>query len=101
MKPFYSLIVSLTSILINFCSIFNSKAKGFLDGRKNTHKIIRDFKLKGTNSLGLSVIWFHCASLGEFEQSRPLIEKVKKNFNFILNFLNSIWRNAKFNGIKK
>ena len=100
MKPFYSLIVSLTSILINFCSIFNSKAKGFLDGRKNTHKIIRDFKLKGTNSLGLSVIWFHCASLGEFEQSRPLIEKVKKflpEYKIAISFFSSSGYNVKKN----
>ncbi len=80
MKFIYSSVVFFTSILISFFSIFNSKLKNFLRGRKDTIKQIQDFKLKGIESLGPLVIWFHCSSLGEFEQCRPLIEKVKTYF---------------------
>jgi len=56
-------------------SFFNAKAKLFVDGRKETFEKLNTFK----NSLGQkeSIYWFHCASLGEFEQARPLIEEYK------------------------
>ena len=54
-------------------SFFNKKAKLWVDGRK-------DFSSTITSQItdNQSIIWFHCASLGEFEQGRPLIEKIKK-----------------------
>ena len=63
------------SLLIRFYSIFNEKARFFVNGRKNweeilTQKIDRNAKY----------IWFHCASLGEFEQGRPVIEELKEQF---------------------
>lgn len=52
-------------------SVFNPKAKLWLDGRK-------DFpSLTFTPS---KTIWVHCASLGEFEQGRPVIEKIKDQY---------------------
>lgn len=56
-------------------SPFNPKAKLWLAGRKNWEE---NLKLK-VESLNLqNVIWIHCASLGEFEQGRPVIENIKK-----------------------
>ncbi len=49
--------------------------KKFVDGRKDTFSIL-DSKLKREDA----VIWFHMASLGEFEQGLPIIEVVKKLF---------------------
>lgn len=54
-------------------SIWNPKAKLWLAGRKNFPAI---------NNLqpGTQVIWMHCASLGEFEQGRPVLESVKNQY---------------------
>jgi len=53
--------------------------KLFVDGRKETMKRIRDYDFSTTTWL-----WFHCASLGEYEQAVPLIEKLKNTENKIL-----------------
>ena len=58
---------------ISIISIFNNKLKNFLEGRKATMKFISN-----NRSLGSRVIWFHCSSLGEYEQSIPLIKKIKE-----------------------
>jgi len=60
------------SLFIHIFSVFNEKARLFVRGRKNWKKILGekiDPKAK--------YIWFHCASLGEFEQGRPVIEDLK------------------------
>ncbi len=51
-------------------SLFNRKARLWLSGRKNVFK-----ELVALNNCQL--IWFHCSSLGEFEQARPLIERLR------------------------
>lgn len=55
-------------------SWFNKKIKLFLNGRKNTFQQLSKIKTADR------VIWFHCASLGEFEQGRPLIEQIKTQY---------------------
>jgi 3-deoxy-D-manno-octulosonic-acid transferase len=57
---------------VKIASLWNDKAKMFVEGRKTTWN-----KLQGFNPGNDEVYWFHCASLGEFEQARPLIEKLK------------------------
>jgi len=60
------------SLFIHIFSAFNEKARLFVRGRMNWEKILGqkiDPKAK--------YIWFHCASLGEFEQGRPVIEDLK------------------------
>ncbi|MGK0329178.1 MAG: 3-deoxy-D-manno-octulosonic-acid transferase [Polaribacter sp.] len=59
---------------LRIVAIFNKKIKLFVDGRKETFHKIADLKKDKT-------IWFHAASLGEFEQARPIIEDLKKNHN--------------------
>ena len=63
------------SFSIRIASTFNAKARLFIKGRKNWEKILREKVDKKSK-----YIWFHCASLGEFEQGRPVIEKIKKQF---------------------
>ena len=63
------------SIFIRFASLFNEKARLFVRGRKNWRKELSEKIINGEK-----YIWFHCASLGEFEQGRPLIEEVKSRF---------------------
>ncbi len=52
--------------------LFNKKIRLFVNGRKDVFKLL-EAKISKTDT----VIWFHCASLGEFEQGRPVIEKIK------------------------
>jgi 3-deoxy-D-manno-octulosonic-acid transferase len=74
MNFLYSLAVFLVSMSLRIVAIFNKKIKLFVDGRKETFHKIADLKKDKT-------IWFHAASLGEFEQARPIIEDLKKNHN--------------------
>lgn len=72
LESFYNLSIWLYKQLVMLAAIFNKKAKELTEG----HKII---KLKYSTSINNDhLIWFHCASLGEFEQGRPLIEKFKR-----------------------
>lgn len=59
-------------MLIKIYAVFNPKAKAWINGRKNWLP-----KLKNATQNFDNCIWFHCASLGEFEQGRPLIELIK------------------------
>jgi 3-deoxy-D-manno-octulosonic-acid transferase len=54
--------------------MLNDKASDFVKGRKHTFSELREFR----TSIGTAkLIWIHSASLGEFEQGRPIIEKLK------------------------
>ncbi|RQO67329.1 3-deoxy-D-manno-octulosonic acid transferase [Pedobacter sp. KBW06] len=69
----YNIGISFYGLIVSAFSIFNSKAKLFIEGRKNIFDHIEK-TIDGTKKH----IWFHFASLGEFEQGRPLLEKVKE-----------------------
>ena len=60
---------------MQFVSIFDAKAKAILIGQKQTLQ-----KLK--NEQHQDVIWFHCASVGEFEQGYPLLNKLRVQYPF-------------------
>jgi 3-deoxy-D-manno-octulosonic-acid transferase len=75
MRLLYSIFIQLYAISIRIASIFNAKAKLWVQGRRNIFEQIRATIQRSPNP----VVWFHCASLGEFEQGRPIIEKIKKD----------------------
>ncbi|MGB0887713.1 MAG: 3-deoxy-D-manno-octulosonic acid transferase [Vicingaceae bacterium] len=70
---FYNISIYLYSIAIKIASIFNPKATLFIKGRKNVFEDVKALKNVA------NIYWFHCASLGELEQGKPLIEKLKKD----------------------
>ena len=73
----YNLGIYLYYFAIHCADIFSEKARLWVDGRRNIFaKMNKDFSKKATDST--TRIWVHCASLGEFEQGRPLIEAIKK-----------------------
>lgn len=74
MKLFYQIALFSYTILIRIASLFNHKAKLWINGRKNSFLYLKT-QLKKEDK----IIWFHCASLGEFEQGKPLMELIKKN----------------------
>ncbi len=57
-------------------ALFSPKARLFVKGRSGLMDRIKK-ELTNNNS---PIVWFHCASLGEFEQGRPIIEKFKSEF---------------------
>ena len=69
----YGIVLSLYNTGIHIAAFFNSKAALWVEGRKQIWDEIQT-KIQPHNHL----IWFHCASLGEFEQGRPVIEEYKK-----------------------
>lgn len=72
----YRSALKLFSVTIRSVATFNPKAKLFVAGRKDVFDKIAE-AVSGKTS---RKIWFHCASLGEFEQGRPLIETFKTDF---------------------
>ena len=74
-KLLYNLFLFLYAVGIRIASAWNPKAKKWGDGRKNIFATINS-QLVTPNS---QLIWMHCASLGEFEQGRPLLEAIKQN----------------------
>jgi len=73
MKVIYNISIFLYSILIRLAAPFNIKAKQISKGREQAFPEI-EAKIKYDKP----IIWVHCASLGEFEQGRPLIEAIRK-----------------------
>nr|WP_321484607.1 glycosyltransferase N-terminal domain-containing protein [uncultured Draconibacterium sp.] len=75
MSLLYNLGILFYGFLIRVAALFNEKAKLFVAGRKNWKK-----KLGSAIEKNASYIWVHCASLGEFEQGRPVLEEIRKQF---------------------
>lgn len=71
----YNFGIRLYQVLVYFVSYFNKKAKLFRNGRKGWEKRLRE-SIKENDR----VVWFHCASLGEFEQGRPVIEAFRTKY---------------------
>ncbi|OGS69431.1 MAG: 3-deoxy-D-manno-octulosonic acid transferase [Flavobacteria bacterium RIFCSPLOWO2_12_FULL_35_11] len=71
----YNILILIAGFALKIAALFNKKIKLFIDGRKQTF-----FKLQQAIDESDEVIWIHCASLGEFEQGRPIIEKLKLKF---------------------
>jgi 3-deoxy-D-manno-octulosonic-acid transferase len=76
MELLYLAAVKIYGLGIFAASFFNEKAKLWVEGRKTILKIIHNALQDQTEKR----IWFHCASLGEFEQGKPIIEAVKKEY---------------------
>ncbi|HTQ26546.1 MAG TPA: glycosyltransferase N-terminal domain-containing protein, partial [Puia sp.] len=69
----YSVFLWLYTTGIRLVAAWNPKARLWLQGRKNIFKNIIDSGVSGESM----TVWMHCASLGEFEQGRPVIEKIR------------------------
>ena len=70
----YQFFIYSYTLFLRFAALFNGKARQWVSGRKNL--ISRIKREVVTND---PLVWFHCASLGEFEQGRPVIEAIKKS----------------------
>ncbi|WDO13332.1 3-deoxy-D-manno-octulosonic acid transferase [Flavobacterium sp. WW92] len=68
----YNLLVIITGFALKAVAFFNPKMKLFVEGRKNVFKTLGN-KIQPKDK----TIWFHSASLGEFEQGLPVMEKIR------------------------
>jgi 3-deoxy-D-manno-octulosonic-acid transferase len=75
MRLLYSIIISAYRLGISVAGIFNRKAKLWVEGRENIFD-----RLEAEIQKDVPLVWFHCASLGEFEQGRPVIEKFRQAY---------------------
>lgn len=72
----YNLGIHGMSLLFQLLSPFHAKAKKSVQGRKGLLQQITHELSDNT----APVIWMHCASVGEFEQGRPVLEKIRREF---------------------
>lgn len=73
MRLIYNAGIFFYSAIAWIIAPFNQKAHAWVDGRKNWFDSLKQKVIPGEK-----YIWIHCASLGEFEQGRPVIESLKK-----------------------
>lgn len=77
MQALYTFFIQMYGFAVSIAAHFNPKANLWISGRKNWKN-----KMKQAISPDDKVIWVHCSSLGEFEQGRPVMEKIKKEFPY-------------------
>ena len=70
----YNLIIYLYQFGVFVCSFFNEKVKKMWLGEKDAIRILRE-----KVDPNAQYVWFHAASLGEFEQGRPLMEQLRRD----------------------
>ncbi|HCX22881.1 MAG: hypothetical protein CMB80_14160 [Flammeovirgaceae bacterium] len=75
MKWVYNLTIACYHLLLIIASPFNSKARRFLEGRKNWRNTLKD---QLENKAEADLIWIHAASQGEYQQGLPIIKELKK-----------------------
>lgn len=83
-RALYSFAIHIYTFLVEMMSLVNRKARMTRFGQWKTNGILREHI-----DPEASYIWFHAASLGEFEQGRPMIEEIKSkhpNYKVLLTF---------------
>ena len=83
---FYNISVRMYGFFLQFAALFHTKARKWVQGRQGLWQSLE----KALQANQKPVLWFHVASLGEFEQARPVIEglraQYKKDFFLLLSF---------------
>lgn len=75
MNLFYTIFINLLIFGMKILSLFNDKTKKGVEGRKESLDIVKSAFLSSDK-----VLWMHAASLGEYEQGLPVLEKLKEKF---------------------
>ena len=75
MSFIYNFILLFVSQLLKILALFSPKLNLFVEGRKSVFETLAD-KIQTSDK----TIWFHAASLGEYEQGLPVIEAIKQHF---------------------
>jgi 3-deoxy-D-manno-octulosonic-acid transferase len=72
MRLLYSIAIHLYNAAIHLAALFNFKARQWVQGRRYVFNYLAE-KCQGKEH----IIWFHAASLGEFEQGKPLMQQYR------------------------
>ena len=82
MSFLYHIFIATYTSLIRIAALFNVKARVWTSGRKHWRSELKKFTGEG------KVAWFHAASLGEFEQGRPVMEafRIPHTAHFFFSF---------------
>ncbi len=75
MRIIYTASIYCYQFLVRFAALFNEKARFMVRGQRETLQLIQQHLHSYPHKY---TVWFHAASLGEFEQGRPLMEMLKK-----------------------
>ncbi len=75
MRSLYSIVIGLFNFLLPVIGKFSPKLEKFANGRKD---VLKQLNIQITDAD--RTVWFHAASLGEYEQGVPVMEEVKKLF---------------------
>jgi len=81
----YELFIRAYPLLARAISPWNPKAQRWVEGRREVMDRLRQAMSRGDGP----VVWMHCASLGEFEQGRPVLERIRAEYpghRFLLTF---------------
>ena len=68
------LFIPISLLAFNVLSPFNKKIRESLSGRRKMKALLNNYEFSKEK-----VVWIHCASLGEYEQAKPIIDKLKEN----------------------
>jgi len=85
LRKLYSFSVFLYTLGIRIAAFWNPKARLWISGRKDIFPSLESAFMNEERK----TVWMHCASLGEFEQGRPLLEAIRKeypNYTILLTF---------------
>lgn len=80
----YDLAIVIYDFIVHLAAPFSRKPRKMMKGHWVVYELLRQQVEKGEQ-----YIWFHAASLGEFEQGRPLIEMIREkypNYKILLTF---------------
>ncbi len=73
MMLIYNLVLSTYPLFARIVGIWSPKARSWSEGRRDLFE-----RMAKAIPSGEDIVWVHVASLGEFEQGRPIIEKIRK-----------------------
>jgi 3-deoxy-D-manno-octulosonic-acid transferase len=74
MSFLYNIVILIFTALVRLAAPFNSRARLLSEGWKEWRS-----RIEGKAGENGKTVWMHCASLGEFEQGRPVIEAIRKS----------------------
>ena len=75
MRLLYNFLLRLVQLALPLIALFNKKMKLFVSGRKRVFQ-----ELQASLNEGQPTLWFHAASLGEYEQGLPVMEAIQKKY---------------------
>jgi 3-deoxy-D-manno-octulosonic-acid transferase len=71
----YNILILFYSLILRIASLWNTKARKWVKGRRNLFREVEK-KIAPDDK----IIWIHCSSTGEFEQGKPIIDSLIKNY---------------------